>query len=65
MNRLVKDLLQLSRLDYKQEKWNKKESNLISLLIMTIDQPKLAAWRGIAGIPALDHAGLSINGRKF
>ncbi|MCL1982587.1 MAG: cell wall metabolism sensor histidine kinase WalK [Clostridiales bacterium] len=32
MNRLVKDLLHLSRLDHKQEKWFKKEINLISLL---------------------------------
>lgn len=32
MNRLVKDLLQLSRLDYQQEKLFKKESNLISLI---------------------------------
>lgn len=32
MNRLVKDLLQLSRLDHRQEKWNIKESNIIALL---------------------------------
>lgn len=32
MNRLVKELLQLSRLDYQQEKWYMKDSNLISLL---------------------------------
>jgi two-component system sensor histidine kinase VicK len=32
MNRLVKDLLQLSRLDHRQEKWNIKESNLLALL---------------------------------
>ncbi|MCL1810549.1 MAG: cell wall metabolism sensor histidine kinase WalK [Clostridiales bacterium] len=32
MNRLVKDLLHLSRLDHKQEKWFKKEINLIPLL---------------------------------
>ncbi|NCB42007.1 MAG: cell wall metabolism sensor histidine kinase WalK [Clostridia bacterium] len=32
MNRLVKDLLQLSRLDYRQEKWNIKENNIIPLI---------------------------------
>ena len=32
MNRLVKDLLQLSRLDHRQEKWNIKESNILPLL---------------------------------
>ncbi len=32
MNRLVKDLLQLSRLDHRQERWNIKESNIIALL---------------------------------
>jgi len=43
MNRLVKDLLQLSRLDYKQEKWNKKESNLISLLKSAVTKVELTA----------------------
>ncbi len=43
MNRLVKDLLQLSRLDYKQEKWNKKESNLISLLKSVVTKVELTA----------------------
>lgn len=33
MNRLVKDLLQLSRLDHKQERWNIKEGNIIPLLV--------------------------------
>ncbi len=32
MSRLVKDLLQLSRLENKREKWNKAESNLIEVL---------------------------------
>ena len=32
MNRLVKDLLQLSRLDHQQERWNIKEGNLTDLL---------------------------------
>ena len=32
MNRLVKDLLQLSRLDHQQERWNIKEGNLTHLL---------------------------------
>ena len=43
MNRLVKDLLQLSRLDYKQEKCNKKESNLISLLKAVVTKVELTA----------------------
>lgn len=43
MNRLVKELLQLSRLDYKQEKWNKKESNLISLLKTVVMKVELTA----------------------
>ena len=43
MNRLVKELLQLSRLDYKQEKWNKKESNLISLLKTVVTKVELTA----------------------
>lgn len=33
MNRLVKDLLQLSRLDHNQERWNIKEGNIIPLLV--------------------------------
>ncbi|HVI42567.1 MAG TPA: ATP-binding protein, partial [Anaerovoracaceae bacterium] len=43
MNRLVKELLQLSRLDYKQEKWNKKESNLIGLLKAVVTKVELTA----------------------
>jgi two-component system sensor histidine kinase VicK len=43
MNRLVKDLLQLSRLDYKQEKWNKKESNLIALLKSVVTKVEMTA----------------------
>lgn len=43
MNRLVKDLLQLSRLDYQQEKWYKKESNLISLLKSVVTKVELTA----------------------
>lgn len=43
MNRLVKDLLQLSRLDYRQENWNKKESNLISLLKAVVTKVELTA----------------------
>ncbi|QEK13489.1 cell wall metabolism sensor histidine kinase WalK [Crassaminicella thermophila] len=31
MDRLVRDLLQLSRLDYKREHWNKKETNIVKL----------------------------------
>jgi two-component system sensor histidine kinase VicK len=43
MNRLVKELLQLSRLDYKQEKWNKKESNLIALLKSIVTKVEMTA----------------------
>ena len=43
MNRLVKELLQLSRLEYKQEKWNKKESNLISLVKSVVTKVELTA----------------------
>ena len=43
MNRLVKELLQLSRLEYKQEKWNKKESNLINLLKSVVTKVELTA----------------------
>lgn len=43
MNRLVKDLLQLSRLDYKQEKWTIKESNIISLINMSIRKVEMTA----------------------
>ncbi|MCG8482327.1 MAG: cell wall metabolism sensor histidine kinase WalK [Clostridia bacterium] len=32
MGRLVKDLLQLSRLDYKREKWNKSNNNLLDIV---------------------------------
>lgn len=43
MNRLVKDLLQLSRLDYKQEKWHKKDSNLILLLRSVVTKVEMTA----------------------
>lgn len=43
MNRLVKDLLQLSRLDYKQEKLFQKESNLVSLLKSAVTRIELTA----------------------
>lgn len=43
MNRLVKDLLQLSRLDYKQEKWHKKDSNLIWLLRAVVTKVEMTA----------------------
>ncbi|MDR2088730.1 MAG: cell wall metabolism sensor histidine kinase WalK [Clostridiales Family XIII bacterium] len=43
MNRLVKDLLQLSRLDYKQEKWYKKEGDLILLLSAAVKKMEMMA----------------------
>lgn len=43
MNRLVKELLQLSRLDYKQEKWYKKDSNLIPLLRSVVTKVEMTA----------------------
>lgn len=43
MSRLVRELLQLSRLDYKQEKWFKKEMNLISLLNSSVTKVELTA----------------------
>ena len=43
MNRLVKELLQLSRLDYKQEKWLMKEINLIALLKVCVTNVELTA----------------------
>lgn len=43
MNRLVKDLLQLSRLDYQQEKWNMKDINLILLLKSAITKVEMTA----------------------
>ncbi len=43
MNRLVKDLLQLSRLDYKQEKLFQKESSIISLLKSVVTKMELTA----------------------
>jgi len=43
MNRLVKELLQLSRLDHKQEKWFKKDTNLIPLLKSCITNIELSA----------------------
>jgi len=43
MNRLVKELLQLSRLDHKQEKWFKKEINLIPLLKACVTNIEISA----------------------
>jgi len=43
MNRLVKELLQLSRLDNNQEKWFKKETNLISILKTSVTKVELTA----------------------
>lgn len=43
MNRLVKDLLQLSRIDHQQENWHMKESNLIPLLKATATKIEMTA----------------------
>lgn len=43
MNRLVKDLLQLSRIDHQRERWSMKESNLIALLKSVIPKIELSA----------------------
>lgn len=43
MNRLVRELLQLSRLDYKQEKWFKKEMNLLSVLKSAVTKVEITA----------------------
>lgn len=43
MNRLVRELLQLSKLDNKQEKWFKKETNLISVIIGALVKVEITA----------------------
>ncbi|MBQ8589978.1 MAG: PAS domain S-box protein [Firmicutes bacterium] len=43
MNRLVKDLLQLSRIDHQRERWSMKEINLIALLKSVIPKVELTA----------------------
>ena len=43
MNRLVKDLLQLSRMENNQEKWNMKESDLVKLLTSAVTKVALTA----------------------
>lgn len=43
MNRLVKDLLQLSRMENNQEKWNMQESNMITLLKSAVMKVELTA----------------------
>jgi len=43
MSRLVRELLQLSRLDYKQEKWFKKEMNLISIIKSAVTKVEMTA----------------------
>lgn len=43
MNRLVKDLLQLSRLDYQQEKWFKKDGNIVALVKAAVTKVELTA----------------------
>jgi two-component system sensor histidine kinase VicK len=43
MNRLVKDLLQLSRLDTKQQKWHKEEGDIVPLVRMAVKKVDVLA----------------------
>lgn len=43
MGRLVKDLLQLSRLEYQREKWNKVQANLIEILKAAVLKMNISA----------------------
>lgn len=43
MSRLVRELLQLSRLDYKQEKWFKKEINLLNVVKSAVTKVEMTA----------------------
>ncbi len=43
MGRLVRELLQLSRLDYKQESWHKKEVNIINVLKTAVTKVEMTA----------------------
>ena len=43
MNRLVRELLQLSKLDYKREKWYKKETNLVNVVRIALTKVEMTA----------------------
>ncbi len=43
MNRLVRELLQLSKLDYKREKWFKKETNLVTVVKSALTKVEMTA----------------------
>lgn len=43
MNRLVKELLQLSRMEYQQEKWHKKDGNIISVINAAVTKIEMTA----------------------
>lgn len=43
MNRLVRELLQLSKLDYKREKWFKKETNLVNVVKAALTKVEMTA----------------------
>lgn len=43
MSRLVRDLLQLSKLDYKQEKWFKKDTNLVNVVKTALSKVEMTA----------------------
>jgi two-component system sensor histidine kinase VicK len=43
MSRLVRNLLQLSKLDYKQEKWFKKDTNLVNVVKTALSKVEMTA----------------------
>ncbi len=53
MTRLVKDLLQLSRLDHQQERWNIKEGNLTRLLSSCVEKMTAIAAQKHQSLSAL------------
>lgn len=55
MNRLVRELLQLSKLDYKQEKWFKKETNLVNVVKAALVKVEMmAANKKLEVVPIFD-----------
>jgi two-component system sensor histidine kinase VicK len=60
MNRLVKDLLQLSRLDTKQQKWYKEEADIASLVKTAVKKVEMLAKSQNQHINLIFNADLSI-----